>query len=60
MVAIIRLWIFIIILTGLSWLVLKVIGKPKHIGWIFLFWIATILGGTAFFYMISVWFVSNQ
>lgn len=57
---ILRMWLLIIIVTVISWLVLKVIGKPKHIGWVFLFWIVTILGGTAFFYMISVWFVSSQ
>lgn len=57
---ILRMWLLIIVVTVVSWLVLKLIGKPKHIGWVFLFWIVTILGGTAFFYMISVWFVSSQ
>ncbi|MDG4811867.1 hypothetical protein P8629_02505 [Hydrogenovibrio sp. 3SP14C1] len=57
---IIKVWLFIMILTVLSWLGLKAVRKPMHIGWVFLFWVVTILGGTAFFYMISVWFVSNQ
>lgn len=57
---VIKVWLFIMILTVLSWLGLKIIKKPLHIGWVFLFWVVTILGGTAFFYMISVWFVSNQ
>jgi hypothetical protein len=47
-------------LTIASWYLLKLAGKPFHLGWVFLFWVVTILGGTAFFYMISVWFVSNQ
>ncbi|MGC9385968.1 MAG: hypothetical protein ACP5D0_03410 [Hydrogenovibrio sp.] len=57
---IIKVWLFIIVLTLVSWYLLKLTGKPTHIGWVFLFWIVTILGGTAFFYMVSVWFVSNQ
>ncbi|MBD3611450.1 MAG: hypothetical protein HUJ13_03360 [Hydrogenovibrio crunogenus] len=57
---IIKVWLFIMILTVLSWLGLKIVRKPLHIGWVFLFWVVTVLGGTAFFYMISVWFVSNQ
>ncbi|RUM90404.1 MAG: hypothetical protein DSZ27_09205 [Thiomicrospira sp.] len=56
----IKVWLFIMILTVLSWFGLKMAGKPLHIGWVFLFWIVTILGGTAFFYMVSVWFVSSQ
>ncbi len=57
---IIKVWLFIIVLTIASWYLLKLAGKSFHLGWVFLFWVVTILGGTAFFYMVSVWFVSNQ
>ena len=57
---IIRLWLLVLIMTGISWIILKLIRKPMHIGLIFLFWVIAILGSTALLYMVSVWFVSSQ
>jgi hypothetical protein len=46
-------------MTGLSWLVLKLINRPKPIGLVLLFWIAVIMGTTLLFYGLSVWFTSQ-
>ncbi|VAW47101.1 hypothetical protein MNBD_GAMMA03-1048 [hydrothermal vent metagenome] len=52
----IRLWLFIVILTVISWLVLKLVRKPLHIGWVFLFWIVVVIGSAVLLYGISIWF----
>jgi len=55
----IRLWVIVIILTGISWLVLKVINRPKHVGLVFLFWVVAVWGTTLLLYGVSVWFSSQ-
>lgn len=55
----IRLWIVAIVLTLISWFLLKLIRKPMHIGLVFLFWVAVIFVSTGLLYAVSVWFVSN-
>lgn len=57
---IIRMWLLVMIATVVAWLLLRLAGKRVHIGWVFLFWVLTVFGGTALFYGVSVWFVSNQ
>lgn len=54
-----RLWLLILVMTGVSWLVLKVINRPKPIALVLLFWIAVIMGSTLLFYGLSVWFTSQ-
>ncbi|MDG6778438.1 hypothetical protein QCB44_06960 [Thiomicrorhabdus sp. zzn3] len=54
-----RLWLIVLVMTALSWLVLRLINKPKHIGWVFLFWVAVIMGTTLLLYGVSVWFTSQ-
>ena len=54
-----RLWAVAIILTLISWFLLKLIRKPMHIGLVFLFWVAVIFVSTVGLYAISVWFVSS-
>jgi len=51
----IRLWVVILVLTAVSWVVLRLIRKPLHIGWIFLFWIVILFGLMALFYGGSIW-----
>ncbi|WP_168188939.1 hypothetical protein [Thiomicrorhabdus sediminis] len=55
----IRLFVISLVLTLISWFVLKLVRKSVHIGLVFLFWIATIFGSMGLLYLISVWFVSN-
>jgi thiol:disulfide interchange protein len=57
---IVRLWVIVLIAAGVSWLVLRLLNRPKHFGWVLLFWIAVIFGGTGLVYGLSVWFVSSQ
>lgn len=54
-----RLWVVVLVLTLISWLLLKLIRKPMHIGLVFLFWVAVIFVSTFLLYAISVWFVSS-
>ncbi|WP_158660991.1 hypothetical protein [Thiomicrorhabdus sp. Milos-T2] len=54
----IRLLLVALVLTVISWLILNAIRKPVNIGFVFLFWVATILASMAFLYLISVWFVT--
>ncbi len=51
----VRLWLIILVLTAVSWVVLKLIRKPMHIGWIFLFWVVVLFGLAALLYGGSVW-----
>jgi hypothetical protein len=51
----IRLSLAILVLSGLSWLVLKLISKPVHIGLVLLFWIFVVFGSAALLYGLSVW-----
>lgn len=50
----IRLWLVVIVLTLLSWLVLKAIRKPQNIFLVLLFWLAAIWGSVGSVYLISV------
>ncbi|MEA3406171.1 MAG: hypothetical protein U9R28_10610 [Pseudomonadota bacterium] len=54
-----RLWIIVVVMTAISWLVLKVVSRPKHIGLVFLFWVVAIWGSTLLLYGISVWFTTQ-
>jgi len=51
----VKLWVVILVLTAISWVVLKLVLKPLHIGWIFLFWVITLFGLAALLYGGSVW-----
>jgi len=55
----IRLMLVSMVLTIISWVVLKLVRKSVHIGLVFLFWVFTIFGSMGLLYVISVWFVSN-
>ncbi len=55
----VRLWVVILVLTAVSWVVLKLIRKPLHIGWIFLFWAVTLFGLMALLYGGSVWWAGG-
>lgn len=59
MMIIIRLWVLVIVLTAITWLVLKLAQKPQHIGLIFLFWVAVVLASTGVLYGFSV-FLAGQ
>ncbi len=49
-----RLLIIITVLSLISWLVLKLIKKPKHFAIVMLAWIAIFLVGGAIFYGLSI------
>ncbi len=51
----VKLWVVVLLLTAVSWVVLKLIRKPLNIGWIFLFWVVTLFGLAALLYGGSVW-----
>ncbi|MDX1346750.1 MAG: hypothetical protein R3189_00720 [Thiomicrorhabdus chilensis] len=55
-----RLWILVVVMTIISWFVLRLVNKPTHIAWVFLFWVAAIMGATLLLYGLSVWFTSQQ
>lgn len=55
----IRLWLVAMVLTVVSWLLLKLIRKSVHIGLIFLFWVLAIFGSMGLLYVASVWFASS-
>lgn len=56
---VIRLWLLVLVLSLVSWFWLKLTDKPKHFGWVLLFWIAAVFGTMALFYGISLWFVTE-
>lgn len=51
----VRLLLIALVLTLLTWVVLKLIRKPIHIGLVFVFWVVTILTSMALLYGVSVW-----
>lgn len=51
----IRLWLVVVVLTVVSWVVLKLIRKPWHIGWVLLFWVVVIFGSMLLIYGTSIW-----
>ena len=55
MLFIIRIWIVILVLSVLSWLGLKVIGKNHRFFWVFLVVTVIIWGGVTLTYILSVW-----
>jgi len=55
----IRLWLVAMVLTFVSWLLLKLIRKSVNIGLIFLFWVLAIFGSMGLLYVVSVWFASS-
>ena len=55
----IRLIVIAVILTAISWFVLKLIRKPIHIGLIFIFWVAVILTSMLILYGTSVWLAGS-
>ena len=55
----IRLILISLVLTVISWVVLKLIRKPMHIGLVFLFWVVAVVGTTALLYVISVWMATQ-
>ncbi|MDR9498109.1 MAG: hypothetical protein RI556_02965 [Hydrogenovibrio sp.] len=54
MLTIIKFWLLILLLTAGSWYLLKLAGRPLHIGWVFLFWVATLLAAAAVLYGLSL------
>ncbi|WP_172959676.1 hypothetical protein [Thiomicrorhabdus aquaedulcis] len=50
-----KMVLLILVLTVASWLVLKLISKPMHIGLVLLFWIAVVFGSAGLLYGFSVW-----
>lgn len=55
----VRLLLLAAILTLISWVVLKLIRKPIHIGLVFIFWIAAIVVTMTSLYVISVLLASS-
>jgi len=55
----IRLLLVAAVLSIISWFVLKLVRKPKHIGLIFLFWVLVIVVSMALLYTLSVWFAGT-
>lgn len=51
----IRFGILVLVLTVVSWLVLKVLRRPAHFGLVFLFWVLVVMVVVTGFYGISVW-----
>lgn len=51
----IRMILLILVLSGISWLVLRLISKPIHIGLVVLFWVAVVFGSAGLLYGFSVW-----
>ncbi len=50
----IRLLLVILVLTLFSWVVLKLVRKPMHIGLVFLFWTVAVISCMALLFGISV------
>ncbi len=55
----IRLILIALILTAVSWVVLKLIRKPVHIGLVFIFWVAVLIASMALLYVTSVLLASS-
>lgn len=55
-----RLWIIVFALSVVSWLVLKLIGKPFNIFLVLLFWIVAIFGIMGLIYGISVFLAQES
>jgi len=49
-----RVFIIIIVLSLISWFILKLINKPKHFAIVMLAWLFIVLAGGAMFYGISI------
>lgn len=54
---ILKIWLLIMIATGATWYILKLVNNPKPLGWVFLFWIAVIGVSAVLLYLISVFLV---
>ncbi|WP_287961934.1 hypothetical protein [Alcanivorax sp.] len=54
MLIIIRFWLFVIVMTVLTFMVLKVLGRERALLKIFLFWIAATLLSVALLYGVSL------
>ncbi|QKI88776.1 hypothetical protein [Thiomicrorhabdus xiamenensis] len=55
MIAILRLWVVVLILTVLTWLLLKYIGKRQSFWLVLLFWVVAVFGSIGLMYGLSVW-----
>mgnify|MGYP005753809669 CR=1 len=55
---ILKLWLLVLIATGVSWYALKLVNNPKPLGWIFLFWIGVVGVSTVLLYLVSVFLVA--
>jgi hypothetical protein len=55
---VLKLWLLVLIATGVSWYALKLVNNPKPLGWIFLFWIGVVGVSTVLLYLVSVFLVA--
>lgn len=55
----IRLILIALVLTAVSWVVLKLIRKPVHIGLVFIFWVVVLIASMALLYVTSVLLASS-
>lgn len=51
----VRFGILVLVLAVVSWLVLKVLGRPVHFGWVLLSWAFAMMVVVTAFYGISIW-----
>ncbi|GAB6033991.1 hypothetical protein [Galenea microaerophila] len=56
----IRLWILVLVASAVSWLVLRVMNKPRPFLYILLFWMLLIFGSMGIVYGVSIWYTSGQ
>ncbi|WP_160326778.1 hypothetical protein [Thiomicrospira sp. WB1] len=54
MLTIIKFWALVMLLTLGSWYLLKLAGRPMNIGWVFLFWVGTLLAAAGLLYGLSL------
>mgnify|MGYP006273038109 CR=1 FL=1 len=59
MITVIKFWLLLMGLTLGSWYLLKWARKPISLGWVFLFWVATVLAAAAVLYGLS-WLVTQS
>jgi hypothetical protein len=55
--AILKIWLLVMIATGASWYILKLVNNPKPLAWVFLFWLGVIGVSAVLLYLISVFLV---
>lgn len=52
--AIVIFWLLVVLATGSSWYILRFVGNPKPLAWVFLFWVGVVGFTAVLLYLVSV------